>query len=194
MRLFVAIELPPEVKEALAACAERLERQADAARMVPRDNFHITLAFIGQTKRVDEACAVFERTARMEFLEPLELVLEGIGTFKSHGRSGGSKGSRKGSEKGGGTHAWWVGVESPPALAQLANAFVESYHAEGFDVERRTFKPHITLARGVRTSKPLELVLPRLAVTANRLSLMKSDLSGPHPVYTSLRTCFPGVQ
>jgi 2'-5' RNA ligase len=131
---------------------------------------------------VDEACAVFQRTARMEFIEPLELALDGFGTFKAKGKGGG----RGGKKAAGGAHTGWVGVTALPALSTLAAAFAEAYRAEGFSIEPRAFRPHVTLARGVRASRPIELSLSPLITTASHVSLMKSDLSGARPVYTSL--------
>ncbi|MDR1712975.1 MAG: hypothetical protein LBR39_02315, partial [Coriobacteriales bacterium] len=54
MRLFIAIDLPTDVKQELAETARSLGRQATSARLVPEENFHLTLVFIGESQRVDD--------------------------------------------------------------------------------------------------------------------------------------------
>lgn len=54
MRLFVAIELDPGVKKALSETAGLLIKQVCRANLTRLENLHITLAFIGETDRVDE--------------------------------------------------------------------------------------------------------------------------------------------
>jgi len=64
MRCFVALELPDEFADDVAALARVLERHIDG-RFMPRDNYHLTLAFLGDVgedgaaraiRALDEAC------------------------------------------------------------------------------------------------------------------------------------------
>ncbi|MDR1089221.1 MAG: hypothetical protein LBL23_08145 [Coriobacteriales bacterium] len=211
MRLFVAVTFSDEVKDSLAILARELERQASAGRFVPRENFHLTLAFLGTTERFAELEEMLRHTARLELAEPLELCLEGIGSFKAgrkssrardgraadaSARRGGMTGGKTGEGRAGegkardfanGTgYTWWVGVAENPGLLRLAGVLSRALREAGFSRERRSFKPHVTLGRAVVTRKPVELILPELSVEVHSLSLMKSDLSAALPVYTEI--------
>ena len=52
VRLFVAVWLPADIRDSLAALARRDE---PGVRWVPRENLHVTLRFIGQARAVDVA-------------------------------------------------------------------------------------------------------------------------------------------
>lgn len=62
MRLFVAAELPEEIREALAETSALL-RGRMRGRYVAPDSFHVTLAFLGEVEqhRVNDACNALER-------------------------------------------------------------------------------------------------------------------------------------
>ena len=167
MRLFIAIDLPDEIKKELWYLALHLGHQAEQARVVPFENYHLTLLFIGETRRVDEVREAFHRLRVPE--KPVDFVLEGIGSFKQQrGRT------------------WWVGVRANEVLAELAEELGALYRSAGFPLETRAFKPHITLARGVKASRPIELSAPFFEVQADRISLMKSVNEGGRMVYTEI--------
>jgi 2'-5' RNA ligase len=182
VRLFIAIDLPPEIKRELAELSRALERQADAGRAIPPENFHLTLVFIGETARLREVCEVMDVICRRELSEPLRLALGGIGSFKGRGGRG-----RRGKGRGG--HSWWVGVEAAPDLDALALALADGLREAGFAIEKRNFKPHITIGRNVVTSRPIELHLPPIELAAATISLMRSDRKNNRQVYTELHTC-----
>ena len=55
LRLFVALPLPPEPRERLVAWQGRALGAAGDARIVPPENLHVTLAFLGSRPRSDVA-------------------------------------------------------------------------------------------------------------------------------------------
>jgi 2'-5' RNA ligase len=169
MRLFIAIDLPGEAKSLLAEAAASLSRQADSGNFVPKENFHLTLVFIGETKRVNDCIEVMHSVVRLSGSGPLALSLSGIGSFKS--------------KRG---HTWWAGIDDASALGNLANALADGLRSTGLSIEKRSFKPHVTLGRSVVTSRPVSLELPRLSVSIPAVSLMRSDLSGDCPAYTEV--------
>lgn len=122
-RLFVAIAMPEEVGDALLMMQSGLE----GARWRPFENFHLTLAFIGEADRhglaaADDALAAIDAP-------DFDLKLSGLGFF----------GDRK-------PRAVWAGVEAEPALAHLQAKVETALRRAGFDLERRKFTPHVTLA------------------------------------------------
>src|SRR2546430_14123977 len=71
MRLFFALQLPESVKEKLRAFAPRPEQ------------LHFTLAFLGETERVDDALAA---GSVVRECPAFELVIGGAGAFPSPSR------------------------------------------------------------------------------------------------------------
>ena len=197
MRLFVAVDFPEEVKRALSALSFELVRQADAGRTIPRENFHVTLVFIGETLRVSDVSEAMVDACRAEreritegrmtesdrppaviledhphSHEPLRVKLHGIGSFKGH--------------KG---YTWWVGLEKSPQLERLANRLAQELRSSGFTIEKRAFMPHVTIGRSVVTSRPVDLELPELTCAATNIALMRSDHKDGHQVYKELFSC-----
>lgn len=132
MRLFVALDLPPEVKSRLSG----LSGGIPGLRWVPPENYHLTLRFIGEVDRVgaeevDEALAAVRAPA-------FDLTLTGVGTF----------------ERAGKIQALWVGAERTTALAHLQNKVETALQRAGLEPERRRFAPHVTLARGDNGASP----------------------------------------
>ncbi|MDR1183900.1 MAG: RNA 2',3'-cyclic phosphodiesterase [Coriobacteriales bacterium] len=171
MRLFIAIGLPETVREKLAYAAESLGQQAESARVVSEENFHITLVFIGETRRVDEVQRLMHTVCVTRCDEPFNITISGIGSFRQ-----------------GKTHryTWWAGIEAPLELYQLEAALSDALRTEGFAIEKRSYRPHITLARGVCVNRPIELAIPTLEVRTNRISLMRSERINNHMVYTEI--------
>jgi len=167
MRLFIAIDLPEEVKRELWYLALDLQHQAEQARVVPPENYHLTLLFIGETKRVDEVREAMQLLRIPD--EPPQVVIEGIGSFKQQG-----------------ARTWWVGVRDNEQLTGIYNELNALYRAAGFSLEARSFKPHITLARKVRASQPIVLMAPQYVLTAERIALMKSTQEAGRMVYTEI--------
>ncbi|MCL1846556.1 MAG: RNA 2',3'-cyclic phosphodiesterase [Coriobacteriia bacterium] len=173
MRLFIAIDFNEETKSALFETATELMRQANAGRIVPLDNFHLTLVFLGETERLQQVQEAMTVACRAALTAPLQVRLRGIGSFPGHKGKG---------------HTWWVGVEDNPALTTLVATLTEELRAAGFALEKRSYKPHITLARAVHTSRPITLNHPEIDFTTSTISLMRSTLKTPHPLYRELST------
>ncbi len=125
MRLFVALDLPWELKQRLTMLAGGVP----GARWVPPENFHLTLRFIGETPkhRAEEIDAALLALRAPVF----PLTLGGIGTFSKAGRA----------------VALWAGVERSPPLDHLQNKIETALQRVGLEPERRRFAPHVTLAR-----------------------------------------------
>ena len=169
MRLFVALDLPFDVRRRLADLTVGLQ----GARWVPPENFHITLRFIGEmpshkAEEIDLALAALRGRG-------FDLAMSGVGTL----------------EKGGRVSALWAGVERNPALEHLQGKIETALERAGLPRERRRFAPHVTLARLDNAAEP------RLAawVQANNLfrtepvrvghfTLFSSRLGKEQSVYT----------
>lgn len=123
-RLFTALEIPQSAAMSLSL----LRGGLPGARWIDRENFHITLRFIGDVdhRTADEVVAALDRVRRHQF----ELTLSGTGFF----------GSKK-------PHSIWAGVQQTPALMALQAEHERICQRIGLPAEPRKFTPHVTLAR-----------------------------------------------
>jgi len=169
MRLFIAINFNNEVKDALCETASELRAAARRGRVTHRDNLHLTLVFIGDTDRVDEILDVMEEAAEDAFTAPLRIALSDAGIFRG---------------RGGDLH--WIGVENTPELKRLARALADGLREAGFEIEKRRFTPHITIGREIVLSSAAEIRVHPAAMTAERISLMRSDRTDGRLVYTEI--------
>jgi 2'-5' RNA ligase len=130
LRLFTAIDIPPDVKAALATWIERL-RLLGNLKWIPAEKLHITTKFIGEwpdkpEARLDELKLAL---ASVKAPAPVDIVIRGLGRLP---------------------RVLYAAVEPNDALTALATA---TERAVGGLPEGRPYRPHITLAR-TRTRVP----------------------------------------
>ena len=180
MRLFIAIEIPEEIKAGLTEAQRGLKSSGivDASWTRP-EGIHLTLKFLGEVleSKVPDLTNGLRRAA--EGIGPFRLEVGGIGTFP------GPKNAR----------VVWVGLSGDTErLSRLQAAVEETISGIGFERDERAFTPHLTLGRikyirsRDRWLKALEEVkdisLAGFDVTA--VSLMKSELKPSGAVYTEM--------
>ena len=79
MRLFIAIQLNDEMKDALTRLQKQLQRQGVRGNFTRRENLHLTLAFIGEYPDPYDVKDIMEA---IDF-EPFDISLDGMGSFGS---------------------------------------------------------------------------------------------------------------
>lgn len=174
MRLFVAIDLSEAVKDELSRVIEALRPGAPEAKWVPRDNLHLTLAFLGEVgeQRLRAVSTAVGSVAGG--VAAFESRLEEVGTFPSPRRA----------------RVVWVGLaDAGGGLAGLADACAEALEPLGFPPERRAFTPHLTLARFRRpadASRLPEVGIDPAPFAVEALTLFRSHLARPAPRYEAL--------
>lgn len=124
-RLFVAVDLPEEVKGAVSD----LTRGQTWARWIAPEQLHLTLRFIGEVDSVIFS-AVRDALSVVRF-SSFRLALCGAGHFPP-GRN---------------ARVIWVGLSPCPELIELQQDIELALSATGIEPEQRPFSPHITLAR-----------------------------------------------
>ncbi len=132
MRAFVALELPPRFADEVAALSRRLALAVEG-RFVPRENHHLTLAFLGDVYEAEASAAVGAVERACAGVPPVRLRADGLGTF---GRPRDA--------------TLWMGVVLAPELRDLVERLRGELDACGLDYDRRAFRPHVTLARRAR--------------------------------------------
>ena len=183
MRVFVAVEIPGEVRRAIASFIGRLEKTCRGARWVRVEGMHLTLKFIGEAQ--EEKVEQIRRTlAEVRNVSPVEIGFRGTGFFPN------AKHPR----------VFWAGIEATPNLGELASEIERRLEALGIPSEQRPFKPHLTLAR-FKSEEGLSQLHEALATegaiefgrtVASEFHMYQSQLKPGGAVHTQLAT-FPFV-
>jgi len=177
MRIFVAIDIPAEIRQRIRDLTEALKPITARVRWSRAEALHVTLKFIGEisSTRTEEVKACLS-PVRMLF--PIPLKIRGSGYFPND-RS---------------PRVIWLGIEAGTELANLAARVEESLVPLGIQKEERPFSPHLTLGRlrnpdkipavqeFLRQHDPLELG----SFTAREFFLYESKLSPEGSQYQKL--------
>jgi 2'-5' RNA ligase len=176
LRLFAAIEIPEPAKDAVWEAVAPFRDRFPGARWVPRENWHVTMKFLGATRRglVEWVEQRMEATAAAH--APFETGMRGLGAFPSARRA----------------RVVWAGLDDDEgAMGRLAGALDAALAAE-FAPESRAFHPHLTVAR---SDPPLALpgefadtALEGDGFATTSLTLFRSHLRRPAPRYERLAT------
>jgi 2'-5' RNA ligase len=178
LRLFVAIELPGEVREALGRLQHELQRGGlEKLRWVRPESIHLTLKFLGQTP-AEKVPAIEQALAgAVEGSRAHELSLGKLGTF------GGSR-----------PRVLWVDLTGDLEIVRRVRERIEGETEKlGFAREARGWSPHVTLAR-VRPETTREVAgamgpaisaveAPSGVIPVREVSLMRSTLRSSGAVY-----------
>lgn len=172
MRAFVGVDLPGDAKDVLAAFIDRLRAAAPEAKWVPRDNLHLTLAFLGEVGE-ERAAEIGDalRVAASGLPGPIPTQVHGAGAFPSARRA----------------RVVWAGLlDGEGRLAALAHRMRATLEPIGFPPESRSWKPHLTLARFRTPGDASTLVTAspeEVSFIVSDVTLFRSRLARPAPTY-----------
>lgn len=127
-RLFTAIELPGTWLGAIESTCMELKRQGVRGRFVPPERLHLTLNFLGESKKEAQIADLLKTLDRS--VPPLIRAGEG-GLFRRR--------------RGGDLIVWHLRPDE--ALRAYRKAEMEALSAIGIQMDRRPYAPHLTLAR-----------------------------------------------
>jgi 2'-5' RNA ligase len=135
MRLFVGIDLPARLTDAVADAQARFA-DAEGLRFVDPETAHLTLSFLGDVdpRRVGTVEAALDRAVADAGVDPFELRVGGFGVFPALDY----------------VTVVWAGVREGAGVAETTrlNGAVERELGElGFEGDDHAFTPHVTLAR-----------------------------------------------
>lgn len=142
MRLFIALDIPAEVRAGLIKYMERARALASDARWARVEGLHVTLKFIGHVddsvvEKIKAALASIKAT-------PFEVRFEGVGFFPNPNAA----------------RVFWAGVDGGDNLPRLASSIDATMEKLGIPREAKPYHPHLTLAR--TSSRPLRGLKPLL--------------------------------
>jgi RNA 2',3'-cyclic 3'-phosphodiesterase len=174
MRVFIALDIPEEIRARMTEYMERARQLAVDARWARIEGLHVTLKFIGEVSEthVQEMKTALARVKA----EPFSVAFTGVGFFPS------AKGAR----------VFWISVNGGEALTRLAASIDAELEKIGFAREEKAYHPHLTLARA--SSHPLRELQPLLndsppqfgTMTAREFFLYQSQPQRGGSRYTKL--------
>jgi 2'-5' RNA ligase len=178
MRLFIALDIPAEIREQLNRYMDRLRPLAPDARWARVESLHVTLKFIGEVK--DAKLPEIKAALGPIKAEPFAVEFKDVGFFPA------PKSAR----------VFWAGVHATEALAQLASAVEAAVEKVGIAREKRAYHPHLTLARAPEGARHcFRLLQERLSteespyfgtMTAQEFFLYQSQIMRGGSRYTKL--------
>ena len=189
MRLFVGLDIPEDSRQRMRAYVDDLKRRSAQAKWTSPDGWHITLKFIGWTKRDVEIREALKQISAPAF----QIGFRDVGFFTPRQ-----------------PRIFYAGIEAPPALAELAGKIDQALVKCGVEAEKKPYSPHLTFARTgsgrphptagdqkAPTMKSLQELVERTpevqqpdfgTMTANEFVLYLSELSPQGAKYTKLET------
>jgi RNA 2',3'-cyclic 3'-phosphodiesterase len=135
VRLFVALEIPAAVRDNLAAQVEELRELSTKVAdkrppWVRPENLHVTLKFIGEVSPA-KLDSIRGALSAIRSDAPVDLKFRGLGFFPNENYP----------------RVLWAGLETSANLSSLAADIEGALETQGIARERRSFTPHLTLAR-----------------------------------------------
>lgn len=174
MRVFLALEISPTVKEYLQGIIKIMASRITGVRWVKSEGQHITLKFFGE---LDEAIVENIRTRLLSIedkFEPFETTIKGIDAFPNKRRA----------------RVIVVTLEKGVDIAKaIFNDIEVALLPLGFEGEKRDYTPHITLGRRKEQSPILERDIPDLngmGFIVDRLVMFRSTLTPQGAIYSPL--------
>jgi len=179
-RVFLAIDLPGDVKEQIMAIQNKLKFLLEGVRWVRPEAIHLTLKFFGDI-RSDDTARISEMIAeKTRDAAPMTLNTDNIGAFPNLERP----------------RVLWLGMTGDVQRLMILQQVIEAgLEPHGFKREKRKFRPHLTLGRA-KSSRGMILGLSEAVITENHyttgdftaqgLTLFQSELRPGGAVYTNL--------
>ena len=170
VRLFLAINLEPDVRSAIVDATASLRAAAPTLSWVDETRLHLTLKFLGE-QSADVVRGLSDSVSDVAARHrPFSLQLHDIGAFPNFRRA----------------RVVWMGIEREPRLELLHHDIELACEQLGFEVDGRPFRPHLTLARvkertGVEELKRLARaskgVVFEHEADVQSIDVMKSDMT-----------------
>ncbi len=175
-RLFLAINLPPEVKGALYGIQDDFKEIFKHSRVtwVDPEIAHITLHFLGDVDE-EELPDLIDNLRAGGYPEPFELQLRGTSCFPNAKRP----------------RIIFVETSNHTAAIGIHKRTAKILVENGFDFCDRPWVPHITIGRikvQSETCPPNGISVPELTFEVRSFELMESELSSDGPIYNAVES------
>jgi 2'-5' RNA ligase len=141
MRIFIALDIPAEIRTALTEYMERARALAPDARWARVEGLHVTLKFIGEVS--DARVQEIKTALALVKAAPFAVRFDGVGFFPNTNAA----------------RVFWAGVDGGKELPQLASSVDAALKKIGITREDKPYHPHLTLARaGAHLLRDLQIL------------------------------------
>ncbi len=171
MRVFIALSLPTRTMDNLQRTATQLQPFITSGSLVPEQNYHLTLHFLGE---VNESDLIFVQAAMDEVKDMVAptLVMHRLVMMRP-------------------SNAVCVKLAQNKLLNDLHEALGNKLEQCGFTVEHRAFRPHVTLLRRGTFSLPFSeasknATIYNMPFECGKVTLYQSRLTENGAIYTEL--------
>ncbi len=179
MRLFVALAIPTQVREKIAALIRELHRVDANPKWINPDNLHVTLKFIGEVAP-EKAAEIGDALFIVQTQQQAVVEFGDVGFFPDARRPS----------------VVWVGIQPPQFLSSLAAEVNHVLAALGIPREEKPFVPHLTIAaiKETRLSPALRSDIEKRksrkfgTLTTGEFHLIESKRKSTGAEYTTLRS------
>jgi RNA 2',3'-cyclic 3'-phosphodiesterase len=179
VRLFVAIEIPADIRAVIADLQKEFRAFAPQVKWVRTENLHLTLKFLGAIDQ-SKLSEVQSGLASIHSDQPVTLEFRGLGLFPSAKRP----------------RVFWAGIQSSSNLTTIAGTIDQAMGTLGFSREDRSFIPHLTLARfnepsqspGLRTVVEQNISRSFGSFSTREFHLIESRLKSASAEYTTVQS------
>lgn len=162
MRVFIGIELTKPTKEALFDVQQQLIPASKKGRFTDKDNFHLTLKFIGETnqKEIEQLKNAVAETAAHS--TAFKVAVKTVDKFqKKNGL------------------ILWAGPKETQPLLHLYDQLHNIMKKQAINIEKHPYTPHITLGRNIvwekgKESSLLQSLVDPIPVKIDTLTLFES--------------------
>jgi 2'-5' RNA ligase len=181
MRLFIAADLPGEMKLQISTLVEKFRSRTRSVKWVREENVHITLYFLGEVAEsdIEELIGIIE--SAISGMSQFFTKVGEISAFPSPTRP----------------RVLWVGVDDPQkGLTNAYSAICDTLHNSDLEMhrEKKDYTPHITIGRVKgRFDRNIEHILHTYQnqmfgeVHIKELVLFRSILQREGPRYVQVR-------
>jgi len=139
-RIFIAVEISEDIRRAIYGQSRKAFSSYDRIRIIPPENIHITLKFLGNTRDQDIGKIIDATGEAVSSHESFDYSLEEkIGAFPNTQRA----------------RIAFIGIKKGDNnVKSLYKSIEDNLFNSGFERENKRFYPHITIAR---LKKPSEI-------------------------------------
>jgi 2'-5' RNA ligase len=130
-RIFIAVKIDAGKNLLKVISNLKTVLKDEKIKWTETENFHITLAFLGDTEedKIKEINKMLKSAC--EGSGEFEMIVKGVGVFKNFNDP----------------RVIWTGIESSGKLSHLHETIKSGLKDAGISLEERNFKPHLTLGR-----------------------------------------------
>lgn len=137
MRLFIALPVSEAIREGCRALQDKGREQGLSMRWCRPEQMHLTLVFLGKIDASRLNALEHMLRSIMARTASFGLEISGLGIFPKSGKP----------------RVLWAGISEEQALMRLQGILSEEVGKLGIPVEKRPYRPHLTLARPGRRTR-----------------------------------------